>query len=68
MVLVGWATPFLIGEGGWRLEEPVELAVVEESLFFFTTLALETAEAADSLVERSFLVAESVGACLCAAF
>ena len=45
------------------MEEPVELAAVEDSLFFLTTFDLETAEAAESLVERSFLEAERPGGC-----
>jgi hypothetical protein len=45
------------------LEEPVELAVVVESLPFLTTLALAAAEAAESFEARSFLEAERVGAC-----
>ena len=39
MLLDGCATPFFMGDGGLRLEEPVELAIVEESLPFLTTLA-----------------------------
>lgn len=53
----------MIGDGGCSLEEPVELAVVEESLPFLTTLAWAAAEAAESFKARSFLEAERVGAC-----
>jgi hypothetical protein len=64
LVLVEECTiPFLIGDGGLRLEEPVELAVVEESLPFLTTLAWEAATEAESFEARSFLEAERVGAC-----
>jgi hypothetical protein len=63
VLLDGCATPFLMGDGGLRLDEPVELAIVEESLPFLTTLALDTAAAAESLEERAFLEAERAGDC-----
>ncbi len=53
----------MIGDGGCCLEEPVELAVVGESLPFLTTLTWEAAKAAESFEARSFLEAERVGAC-----